>query len=187
MPDHELRDVKTVYDEVCRSHDGITDFRAKLLALLPIVSGAGIFLLIGDKAPSKEILHHLLPIGVFGILITLGLFFYELRGIQECNGLIACARELEKELLPELWKFGAFNFKQDAVLWGAVGATGAALVIYPTVIGAWVYIAGVGFTNSLNLNRSVLVVAAGSAVSFSFLGLVVNLWQRKLLRQKLNP
>ena len=30
------------YTEVCRSHDAITDFRAKLLALLPLASGAGI-------------------------------------------------------------------------------------------------------------------------------------------------
>lgn len=27
------------YGEVCRSHEAITDFRAKLLALLPIASG----------------------------------------------------------------------------------------------------------------------------------------------------
>ena len=33
------------YAEVCTSHAGITDFRAKLLALLPIASGAGIALL----------------------------------------------------------------------------------------------------------------------------------------------
>ena len=34
------------YQEVCKSHSGITDFRAKLLALLPIASGAGVGLLV---------------------------------------------------------------------------------------------------------------------------------------------
>jgi hypothetical protein len=37
------------YQEVCRSHAGITDFRAKLLALLPLASGAGVGLLLAQS------------------------------------------------------------------------------------------------------------------------------------------
>lgn len=37
------------YEEVCRSHAAIVDFRGKLLALLPIASGAGIFLLLEQR------------------------------------------------------------------------------------------------------------------------------------------
>ena len=37
------------YTEVCRSFHGISEFRGKLLALLPIVSGAGISILISKN------------------------------------------------------------------------------------------------------------------------------------------
>jgi hypothetical protein len=60
-------------------------FRGKLLGLLPLASAGGIFLLIGDKAPTGCELSYLLPTGVFGALVALGLFCYELRGIQECQ------------------------------------------------------------------------------------------------------
>jgi hypothetical protein len=46
MAQHE--EIKTAYEEICRAHDGISEFRAKLLALLPIASGAGIFLLLNQ-------------------------------------------------------------------------------------------------------------------------------------------
>ncbi len=36
------------YEEVCRSYQAIADFRAKLIGLLPLASGAGIFLLLND-------------------------------------------------------------------------------------------------------------------------------------------
>ena len=38
--------LKIAYEEICKAHDGIAEFRAKLLTLLPIASGAGIFLLL---------------------------------------------------------------------------------------------------------------------------------------------
>jgi hypothetical protein len=174
--------IKTIYDEVCRRHDGIADFRAKLLTLLPIASGAGLFLLVAKDATAPEVLPHLLPIGVFGVLVTLGLFFYELRGIQECNALIRAARKLEEKLLPDLWRFGAFNFKQQALLYGTVGATGAALVIYPAVVGAWVYVAAVGAVGTLDPQPRVSFAAVAGACSALLLGLVVDQRQGQLLK-----
>jgi hypothetical protein len=56
VDEHESLDVKNVYDDVCRRHDGIADFRAKLLTLLPIASGAWIFLLIGKDALAGDFL-----------------------------------------------------------------------------------------------------------------------------------
>ena len=187
MSDHEPRDIKVVYEEICRSHNGIVDFRYKLLAFLPIASGGGMFLLVGSKTSDPLPLYLFLPAGVFGALTTLGLFIHELRGIRTCHGLIECAKRLEKELLgDELWKFGPFKFK-PLDLWGVIGTSGAALVIYPTVIGAWVYIAGIGWLNSLDPEASVLVlmVAAGFTVGFMLLGLVVHLTQEKHLQQQL--
>lgn len=66
------------YSEVCKSHDAITDFRAKLLALLPLASGAGIGVLVtrkgGDVSPTEAGL--LLALGIFGAVVTAGLFLY---------------------------------------------------------------------------------------------------------------
>ena len=108
MDNHEPSDIKTIYDEVCRRHDGIAEFRGKLLTLLPLASGGGIFLLLSKDAVAPALVPHLLPIGVFGVLVTLGLFIYELRGIQECNALITAARKLEESLLPKLWRYVLF-------------------------------------------------------------------------------
>jgi hypothetical protein len=185
MAEDKSEAVKVLYEQVCSSHNGIADFRAKLLALLPLASGVGIFLLVGDTPPANEILPLLLPVGVFGVLITIGLFLYELRNLQQCNAWIACAKKLEKELSPELCELGAFSFRPKAVLWEAVSNTWAALVIYPTVIGAWVYVAGVGLTQSLARNSTVLVVAAGATVGVFALGWAVDYWQDRRLKQKL--
>jgi hypothetical protein len=64
------------YTEVCRSHDAITDFRAKLLALLPLASGAGIGLLVarGSSHISRTDAGLLLALGLFGAIVTAGLF-----------------------------------------------------------------------------------------------------------------
>jgi hypothetical protein len=177
----ELRDIKTIYDEVCRRHDGIADFRAKLLTLLPIASGAGIFLLVAKDATATAVLPHLLPIGFFGVLVTVGLFLYELRGIQKCNALIRAGKKLEERLLPELRHFGAFNSNPRAVLHGAVGATGAALVIYPAVVAAWVYVAGIGGVGTLDPKASVEMTAVAAGCVALLLGLVCNWRQRRLL------
>lgn len=132
--------VEVLYEQVCSQHDGIADFRAKLLALLPIASGAGIFLLFEKGGIPPALSPHLVAIGLFGIAVTTGLFFYELRGIQKCNALIEAAIELEQELSHEFQ--GAFRWKPSGT-WG-VGATTAALIIYPAVAGAWAYMATLG-------------------------------------------
>jgi hypothetical protein len=161
MDAHGPADIKAAYEEVCRRHDGIAEFRAKLLTLLPIASGAGIFLLIGKDFGTNETIPQLLPIGAFGILVTLGLFVYELRGIQECTALIHAGKTLETKLLPKaVVGGGAFTAKPRALFCGTVGATGAALLIYPAVVAAWVYVAGVGIAGGC------VTLALGLAVKF---------------------
>lgn len=88
-----------VYEQVCVAHDRIADFRAKLLTLLPLASGAGISLLV-DKKISPDALNHLASIGVFGAVAAVGLFIFELVGIHRCQTLRKCGRALEKDLLP---------------------------------------------------------------------------------------
>lgn len=115
------------YTEVCKSYHAISDFRGKLLALLPIVSGAGISLLISKNYSTDS--SHLLAVGVFGVLVTLGLFFYELRGIQKCKSLIILGGKLESELKIEL---GQFKDRPRRVA-SFIGAETAGWVVYMAV------------------------------------------------------
>jgi hypothetical protein len=144
MSSHNQEDLKVIYEKICQAHEAITEFRAKLLAALPIASGAGIFLPIGDKAPRGDQLAYLTPIGIFVALVALGLFCYELRGIQECHALRECGKRLEQKLGGELGQAGRFMAQRKSVL-GVLGVRGAALIIYPAVIGAWIYVATFGF------------------------------------------
>lgn len=130
------------YTEVCKSYHAISDFRGKLLALLPIVSGAGISLLISKNYSTDS--SHLLAVGVFGVLVTLGLFFYELRGIQKCKSLIILGGKLESELKIEL---GQFKDRPRRVA-SFIGAETAGWVIYMAVLLGWLYVASVGIRGS---------------------------------------
>jgi hypothetical protein len=87
---------------------------------------------------------YLYAIGWFGFLITLGLFIYELRAIQKCKSLEDLASRLERQLhLDEAQFIG----RPKARLGGFVGAQGAAYIIYPTMLAAWIFVAFVGFTS----------------------------------------
>ena len=99
--------LKTAYAAVLKTHDAIADFRSKLLALLPFATGAGIFFLIKDMPDTITI--HLVVIGLSGILVTIGLFFYELKNIQKCRTLIGTGKLLERKLLGKDFQLGAFH------------------------------------------------------------------------------
>ncbi len=111
--------LRTLYPEVCKSFHGIDDFRARLLGLLPLASGAGIFLLLETNIAES----YLTPVALFGFLVTLGLFVYELRGLQRCQELIKLGAQMENELELE----GQFQL-HPSPLGGLVGAGTASFV-----------------------------------------------------------
>lgn len=131
--------VLAAYGEVCRTYLAVDDFRAKLLALLPIVSGTGGILLLANK---DTFVRYLGPIGVFGVLVTLGLFCYELRGLQRCGKLVDVGLQLEQELQ---LKHGQFLTGLEDKALGFIGATAAGLIVYLSVVLGWMYVASVGF------------------------------------------
>lgn len=132
----ERKALELEYGEVCRSHAATVDFRGKLLALLPIASGAGIFLLLDQQDSDAP----LAAIGVFGSVATLGLFIYETRNIQECNALISQGGRIEEALgVPSGTR--RFKDKPKAPLNGFLGATGAGWIVYTAVFIAWLYVA----------------------------------------------
>lgn len=133
------------YREVCHSYHAVDDFRAKLLALLPIASGAGGILLLTNDALRE----HLGPIGLFGLAITFGLFVYEYRGLNNCGRFIEVGKELEGDLRLENAMFkgepriGAIEKK----LFGFDGARTAAYTVYFSVMIGWIYVAYAGFSS----------------------------------------
>jgi hypothetical protein len=89
-----------IYHEICTSYHAIDTFRARLLGLLPLASGTGIFLLLGTGFGTGLFTQQalfLLPIGLFGVGATLALFALELRGIQKCRSLIKAGEKIEEE------------------------------------------------------------------------------------------
>ncbi len=136
-PTPKNEDLRMAYQQVCSSHNAIADFRAKLLGFLPLASGAGIFLLLNDNVTKIGFAkQYLSPIGIFGFVVTFGLFLYELRGIQQCNRLIEVGKNIEDLLDID----GQFKHRIDPIL-PLISHTRAAQVIYPAVLAAWIFLA----------------------------------------------
>jgi hypothetical protein len=160
----------TAYEQVCTTYHAIDDFRAKLLGFLPVVSGIGAVALVRDVAGLQQLPEFFVLAGVFGALITIGLFLYEVRGIRHCTFLINRGRELEKTLgLGEMGQFAHWDPNIPLGRMKIADFPRAAQVIYPTVFANWVFLASYGL-NSLGWIR---VSALGVAVSAWVLALVV--------------
>jgi hypothetical protein len=132
-------DLRAVYSELCNSYHAIADFRAKLLALLPIASGAGGLLILAQKDTLRE---YLGPVGIFGTAVTLGLFIYELRGIQRCKALIKVGKALEARMGIADGQFGS---RPEGRAVGLISAEVAGWVVYLTVLAGWSYMAILGW------------------------------------------
>lgn len=168
--DISAENLRTEYQEVCQNHRAISDFRAKLLTLLPLASGTGIFLLLREQNDPLDP-GHIAAIGVFGFVVTLGLFFHELRGIKHCGDLIRRGKRLEEKLRLTEGQF-AMDYEYynpdgggkivRKILHQLIGPAGAAWIIYPSVCVGWLYVAAVGFEIPITvflLFLGVLIVA----------------------------
>lgn len=134
------KNLEFIYPEICRSHQAIAEFRGKLLALLPIASGAGIFLLLNSSTPECG---DLIAIGLFGSVVTLGLLLYDLRGIQDCITLRERGEHIEKELRMHV-DHSHFRAWPRPALWGLTSEVGAGWLVYTAVMASWLYVAGSG-------------------------------------------
>ena len=153
-------ELKAVYQEVCNSFRAIADFRAKLLGFLPLASGAGIFLLL-NRSFTDGTERYLLPIGVFGFIVTLGLLFYELRGIQKCNSLVTGGKNIEELMGIQ----GQFRLIPPPIS-GFIRNTLAAYVIYPAVLAAWTFLALVNVIGLWASALALFIWVVGFSVSF---------------------
>ena len=151
----DIENVRAEYKEVCQNHRAVTDFRGKLLTLLPLASGTGIYFVISKQSNSNDLPpEYLVAIGVFGILVTFGLFLHELRGIEQCGALIKVGRSLEEKMGLSEGQFTQednYYNKQETRLRSIInnlkGPIGAAWIIYPSVGLAWLFVAVLGLAN----------------------------------------
>ncbi len=126
------------YSEICTELRATDEISFKLLGLVPLVSGSGIFaaLLEGKTLASPAI--DLLSL--FGAVVTFGLFRWELRNIQTCNWLRDRASDIEKETLRDKEnRVGQFYNRLDAphIFGMRFGKTEAEKLIYTTSVIAW--------------------------------------------------
>lgn len=137
------RDLKrALYDRVSESYHKVDDFRMKLLGLLPVATGTGVFLLLNDKTSENAasspltVSEAFLAIGLFGMVFTAGLFAYELYGIKRCHYLIVTGARLEREL----GIAGQFRSRPRELAW-MINEPFASAIIYPASMAAWAYLA----------------------------------------------
>jgi len=128
------KSLPTAYQQICTNYHAIDDFRAKLLALLPFATGAGIFLLLNKDMATAELKLFFGPLGLFGFAITLGLFAYEIYGIKKCHALIVGGKKIEGWLHID----GPFTARPREAL-GLINEPFAAGIIYPAVMAAWTF------------------------------------------------
>ena len=167
-----------VYQEICKSHQAIDEFRMKLLGLLPLASLTGIFVVTKSdsifstpNATSDSGVNNLVAfIGVFAATFTLALFLYEIRGILRCHDLIRRGSEIENKL-QIIGQFSVCRDEHENARWNKrhlfFNAKVAACVVYSVVFAAWIFLAlhhGFGYNIrhcTLTALGSGLVLAAG--------------------------
>jgi len=136
-PEDEIK----VYDQLCTSYHAIDDFRAKLLGFLPLVTGTSISFLLNKLETAQtipiEMKSLLSGVGIFGVLITLGLFAFEIFGIKKCAALIRAGQDIEALMHIE---HGQFTRRPQNIAY-IINEPFAAGVIYPTVLAAWTFFA----------------------------------------------
>lgn len=154
------------YQAACDRHHQIDEFRGKLLALLPAVSGAGGLVLLKYNSTFKD---YLTAIGIYGFAATLGLFIYELYGISVCKRIIEQAAGLEEKLdIPD--GMGQYrDRKRDSKLHRFFEAEMASWVVYIVVLAGWLYIATIntGFHWLIFILAAVILTIRGCTIVFT--------------------
>lgn len=105
----------------------------KLLGLVPLVNGAALLTAVlglgSSRAPAVFVL------SLFGAVVTLGLFWWELRNIRYCLWYIELTESFEVPLLGEIGVPEQLRRRPAAP--GGVGKRKAEKLIYSTVIFSW--------------------------------------------------
>jgi hypothetical protein len=157
------------YGQVGDNYRAIDELRLKLLGLLPLATGAGVFLLLRDNRISADLA---VAVGVFGMVATVSLYFYELHGVEKCAHFIHRGQQLERELGVR----GSFTSRPQHIF-GVVSELLPTMLIYPAALGGWLFLAldgvsGEWFGFPVRGWVTGAAVAAGVAASSAVIGVM---------------
>jgi hypothetical protein len=132
--DPMVGNLQAEYREVCNNFRLLTDIRFKLLALLPIGTGAGVALATTTQSTASSPL-----IALFGLVVTVSAALYNLRNDQLYNELVARAAHLERSLnlkeggfaqRPRAWRLaGPLKVSHGQIWW-----------VYLSSLAAWLFV-----------------------------------------------
>jgi len=128
-------EARLLYDQVCANVRTTDDISFKLLGFVPLVSGVGITVFLSMKASVS--LPILIFVGIFGAVVTFGLYRWELKNINLCRSLISLGSDLERH------RFGLTQGQfldrpaDPPFLGWTMGKRKAERIIYSAAFGAW--------------------------------------------------
>jgi hypothetical protein len=154
---HDRASMSAVYAQVGENYRAVDDLRLRLLALLPLATGAGILVLLGSHSVAAVIG---VPVGVFGMIATVSLYFYELHGVEKCDHYIYRGVQLEDKLnVP-----GAFTNRPHHIF-GVVSELLPAALIYPASFAGWLFLAIYHAGPAARSLATIAVFVAGATAS----------------------
>jgi hypothetical protein len=174
------------YEQTLDTYRQLADIRFKLLAFVPTLSGVAVVLLTNASLHGSE----KVALAGLGFFVTLGIVLYDQRNTQFYNGAIGRAQHLEDDLNFERFETdehrGLFGSRKDHPtrrFFGLpVGHDLGLAFIYSAVLGAWVFGAVRGGTNS----TSAAIAAGGGFAALAFLQFEWLDGQPKRLRHRIN-
>lgn len=135
--------IRLDYEKAVAIWQQLVEIRFKLLAVVPVVTGAAVSFTESAKTPALGI-----TLGLLGFLVTLGIISYDQRNTEIYEVLVRRAKLLELRLgvpplLPDSPSGGPFSCRPGRgrklfgiTLWHDRGL----ITIYSATLGAWVYL-----------------------------------------------
>lgn len=166
-----------MYAQVSDNYRAIDELRLRVLALLPLATGTGILVLLGGNGISANVA---VPVGVFGMVVTVALYFYELHGVEKCAHFIHRGEELEAAMqMP-----GSFTSRPRHIF-GVVSELLPSMVIYPASFTGWMFLAlhevgGTWLGVDVGISVTIAALVAGVAAS----AIAITVMQRTRPRRR---
>ena len=182
MSTHEVPGVGAdkLYEQLSASIRATDDISFKLLGLVPLVSGAALgTLLLKDAQPIGERLSPSLItlFALFAAAVTLGLFRWELRNVQECSHLIGITGVLARARLAGVGVPVERQARPPRPQ--GIGKTEAEKIIYSATIVAWLALPpAVGAVSFAPLEPSARTIAYVVIAAAILLGMLASLLAR---------
>ena len=169
-----------LYEQLSANIRATDDISFKLLGLVPLVSGAALgALLFKDAQPMGERLSPALItlLALFAAAVTLGLFRWELRNVQECTHLIGIAGALARSQLAGVGVPVERQARPPRPQ--GIGKTEAEKIIYGATIVAWLALPpAVGAVSLAPLEPSARTIAYVVVALVILSGVVASLMAR---------